>query len=123
MSTNEQKQNHTPGPWEIARKAAHHNGRLVIESYGFGTIAALSVTGAPHYQDSLGADDEHHAPHQEVMEANARLIAAAPELLEKLVVMTKLYEASLMELDPGYISSVMVDNCRAAIAKATGQEV
>ena len=83
----------TPGPWVVS-----HDGPslpIVIERDG-----AL-VIGGCSYQDSME-------------EANARLIAAAPELFE-----------ALNEL-LGHVSSVQVgsvyDEAQAALAKATGDK-
>ena len=82
---------HTPGPWFFNFEA----GRYVISHQGnFGPHKALAITGG-FYPD---------------LEANARLIAAAPELLEALQM--------LLEFpNTGPATSA----ARAAIAKATGE--
>lgn len=74
---------HTPGPWEFATSLAGIN-RIIIESYDFGSIAAISVNGAPKAQDRLSADSPYHQDQTETMIANARLIAAAPDMLAAL---------------------------------------
>jgi hypothetical protein len=51
-------------------------------------------------------------------EANARLIAAAPDLLNALMALVG--EADLGEVDLGDDDRVKLEHARAAIAKATG---
>ena len=84
---------HTPGPWVFAWGGGH---ALVFDAKGGPTIAAVPYDDAP--DAALAA-------------ANARLIAAAPELLEALVSLTRTLNAA------GY-STKQAD---AAIAKATGE--
>jgi len=98
---------HTPGPWI----ATFENDRWVIDCQGeFGPKKALAVT-AGFYPTN---------------EANARLIAAAPELLEAL----KKAEAMLIDIehaagggdDEIYVEGAIL-TIRAAIKKATGGAV
>ena len=93
---------HTPGPWLIEAQNCH-----------FGDIATVHNTDekwvtiyAPHWMET-GMDEKEQS-------ANARLIAAAPELLEAL---------QMLMNDPGEdrIKSSAWDAARAAIAKATGE--
>lgn len=79
----------TPGPWSLWGAA---NPSQVI-SYEHGFIA-----------QTVGGNDE----------ANARLIAAAPDLLENLI-------GCMESLASHAPDCVEVDCARAAIAKATGQ--
>ena len=59
---------HTPGPWKIEERMGHaFDARLVIVAPDVNRIAIISKNG--------GAADH---------DANARLIAAAPDLLEAL---------------------------------------
>jgi hypothetical protein len=101
MTTNETK--HTPGPWKVA---GHGNGKQELPIYGpSGEIAC--IRGEAHLAD-------------------ARLIAAAPELLAALQYVSRL-------LGDGYSGPVVLRNAtdadraifvstvNAAIAKATGQ--
>lgn len=60
---------HTPGPWKI-RRVTHYDIRIAPESEPeHVSIAGMAIWGEEH---------------REELEANARLIAAAPELLEAL---------------------------------------
>ena len=58
---------HTPGPWKSILEAGSHIRRLVIDKEGFAVCVATAPLPGPD-----------HATAQ----ANARLIAAAPALLE-----------------------------------------
>ncbi|MDI3856369.1 hypothetical protein QK383_10405 [Pseudomonas aeruginosa] len=88
---------HTPGPWEIER---YSDGLIQI----VGNIRAVSE------------HEEHVTNVVEAVtmgdEANARLIAAAPELLEALQVCIEQITALCSADD-------VPDQARAAIAKAT----
>ena len=92
---------HTPGPWLIEAQNCH-----------FGDIATVHNTDekwvtiyAPHWMET-GMDEKEQS-------ANARLIAAAPELLESLVDLVCLY--------PLDSTDAIITSARAAIAKATGE--
>lgn len=85
---------HTPGPWRIG--AQPPNGELTI-----GTEQGLMVAVA-----TTGLDMP--------TEANARLIAAAPDLLEALERIANMDSMSYHSLESAKITA------RAAIAKATG---
>lgn len=84
---------HTPGPWEFATPTMAGNDRIIIEAYGFGSIAAISLNGAPRHQSRLDPTSIYYQEQITTMYANARLIAAAPELLEALKMATYDYEA------------------------------
>ena len=87
---------HTPGPWFAKFEA----GRYVISYQGeFGPHRALAITGGFQPDNA----------------ANARLIAAAPELLEALQAVDVLFG----HLATDSTQRIWVDNARAAIAKAT----
>lgn len=91
---------HTPGPWLAINDPQHPD--------------EPSVVGPEHTDDSSqyiatchgGLDDQERAQH-----ANARLIAAAPDLLQGLV--------DLLD-DKSTTYAVRVLRARAIIAKATG---
>lgn len=93
---------HTPGPWEIRRP-----------SYGQGFTREIwgadgkCVTGMTTRMTT--------GP---VTEANARLIAAAPDMLEALEGMVEMATHHMMEPEE---RRERLRNARAAIAKARGQ--
>lgn len=84
------KQTHTPGPWETK------NGHSVIHVYGGGHRVAV-VSEVPYWMDFSITDA-----------ANARLIAAAPDMLEAL--------QAIAEGNSPFVQAV----ARAAIEKAVG---
>ena len=84
---------HSPAPWSIRQSATH--------------VTVVTASG-----DAIFHDDKRIPG---VM-ADARLIAAAPELLEALTGIIDLYDGRNHE---GF---AIVSNARAAIAKATGSE-
>ena len=99
---------HTPGPWKADGYHVRQSGQL-----GSRAIADVAYTG-PHHT----TPDEYPKSCRIVDEANARLIAGGPELLEAL----QFVGGMLSEMgytDDGYAMQ-RVNN---AIAKATGTEV
>ena len=97
---------HTPGPWVL-------NGYQVERREG---IARTIATVAPRRQ--LGAD--YAAPDANTAMANARLIAAAPELLELCerllgVVINHAHPSALWAADS------LLDQARETIKKARGE--
>jgi hypothetical protein len=84
---------HTPGPWQTDRNNVHHHclNNDWVEVWS---------------PEAFGASEE-------TMEANARLIAAAPELLEALQTLMGPIDGLQANLDAAA-------KARAAIAKATG---
>ena len=93
------EQKHTPGPWRVG------DGSFVI-----GNHPAPGITGS---------DDVHHyGGHlicESVSQANARLIAAAPELLEAAK------QALQVFVDQGWDDDLSAaKSLKAAIAKAEG---
>ena len=93
---------HTPGPWEkadgtdgITRGIRGWHGPEMVNVINWNGISrATSVTG----------------------QANARLIAAAPDLLEALQWVV------LRTEEGGYPDGKCLEEARAAIAKATGEQ-
>ena len=94
--------NHTPGPWRRNVEGRNEDAwRVVSESKATGYIAFIP-------------------PQHENAEANSRLIAAAPSLLEALKnTLDALYNETHGEDDTSYVREVKAD-ARAAIAKAEG---
>lgn len=82
---------HTPGPW----------------------IATYKTVTAPETEDRLPLHVRIHGGNRDDNKANARLIAAAPELLEALLDMVS---------DHTEISAGTLAFARQAINKATGEQ-
>ena len=96
---------HTPGPWKVCE---HSWSDTSILADGFDhAICCLDINHAT--EESQAADEA-------LMAANARLIAAAPELLALLIEATDDYA----EHCEGGEADEWVQAARAAIAKATG---
>lgn len=100
------KTKHTPGPW-------HYDWTSKTNGYitGFHVgrqIAPMDEMGCIEHLITIPND----RPTEEEAEANARLIAAAPELLEALE------ELQGYELP---VSQACLDRINAAIAKARGE--
>jgi hypothetical protein len=95
---------HTPGPW----------GELETESSvyldGCGGWQDIGTTKGRVLAIAVG----YACSPRDDAEANARLIASAPELLEAL-------QSIIDSLAEGFISETCIDAARAAIRKATGE--
>ena len=101
---------HTPGPWESTGWVFAGNGKesILIDCTTGGHIARLFTPNGPFGCSSL-------APLADACEANAQLIAAAPELLSAL--------EGLLDLIPHgslITESESYREARAAISKAKG---
>ena len=87
---------HTPGPWV----ATHANGNdFIVKAGDIEVVAGCGCYGSPYMRGNPDAD--------------ARLIAAAPDLLEALQGVLRVADRATDEFDAA----------RAAIAKATGGTV
>jgi len=95
---------HTHGPWE-----AENNGHF------WEIVPKNRVSAQPYRVGDVCASDPEN-PSSGIQEANARLIAAAPELLEAL--QNILAVANVRINDPRI---AQFDAARAAVAKATGE--
>jgi hypothetical protein len=110
--TVESKAKHTPGPWElghelgegfsIVREIAPHSGQLLV----------VATSGTQ--KKFMG-----HQIDRETAQANARLIAAAPELLEACKRLLIAHTANIQA--QGYEFDAWSRLAEAAIAKAEGQ--
>jgi len=96
---------HTPGPWEAAEHGDYgdYDGQCIVVLGDDLRIAVVLGEGTPETR------------------ANARLMAAAPELLEALQYMTALALGPAGGVSQQQKSDVLT-KARAAIAKATGGE-
>jgi hypothetical protein len=92
--------NHTPGPWLALPTVAPRGWNIEARGCTYTVAIARDGTGAPEN------------------EANARLIAAAPELLEALTRLRDCYSSSH---SPSTRQSCW-DQAIAAISKATGEQ-
>lgn len=92
---------HTPGPWLYAQEGVNSFGIVKPDGHSVVHLVALS--------NSTAARD---------LEANARLIAAAPELLAALELMLKQFTKTPSTLK----DSEARCKAHAAIAKATGSQ-
>lgn len=103
---------HTPGPWEIER--------IYTENEVVGAMTILGNDGGPIAKTSHSLIGRNR-PTPEIV-ANARLIAAAPELLEAIqfleMIASTCFDTSNPKLPEAWRDGIM--NARAAIEKATG---
>ena len=95
----------TPGPWRLAPAKDYAGSELNIDAGPRGQSGFICTAG--HRGDAEA-------------EANARLIAAAPELLEALIAITDQLER-IGDPRPGK-DGAFIDEARAAISKATGAQ-
>ena len=108
---------HTPGPWVVVTdKHPHRLGGFHAERRIFTEWSHPQAKGpidVVNQAVGISAESDGPARHMvSISEADARLIAAAPDLLEAL-------EMALVWLD--YEGKYDVQGIRAAIAKARGQ--
>lgn len=101
--------NHTPGPWEIARSSQGYPYQIRAPKGHAGPGGIRDVTRWA----AIGL------PSSAEGEANARLIAAAPELLAALQEAVRLYQSY------GLVANCLptgdwINKTRAVIANATG---
>lgn len=102
---------HTPGPWAVEYAETRVRWPVVVcgEKYDDGSNVSVCEVSQSFDKDApANSDDRSEA------EANARLIAAAPELLEACVSWIAIYEEVPMMRG-------LVSRTRAAIAKAIGE--
>jgi hypothetical protein len=88
--------NHTPGPWKVSRRFDVYQD---TQTPGVGGTFVATTKGVSELPESIN----------QVCEADAKLIAAAPELLKAL--------QDILIFD----SALSQENARAAIRKATGE--
>lgn len=106
---------HTPGPWQlkVAEFGGPHEVSFAPKSYG--RIASVFTPGFQNLPE---------APTTQECEANARLIAAAPDLLAACEMLAEAYQSG--EDNAGSMEWSDVDlaweYATAAIAKALGED-
>ena len=96
---------HTPGPW-VFNESIPRTVTAPKEGYITRHICDMDAS-------TMSALEQN---------ANARLIAAAPELLDALVDLLPLAEFGAAEQSPPYADDSLLESARAAIAKATGTQ-
>lgn len=101
---------HTPGPWELDdnRRGSH----VYVHAKTHGALATVVWQMAQDYREGKPSPE---------CEANARLIAAAPELLNALKDILEHCHFEKKDLDSKRNVNEFRVNAVAAIAKATGQ--
>ena len=100
---------HTTAPWEVCHGGHGGPSGFVIDEY--------YVLNRGVADDVAIASDIIDPATQEPSEANARLIAAAPELLAALKMAESFYRHNVVKADE---PSSVLDAMQAAIKKATG---
>lgn len=93
---------HTPGPWEV-----HYRTRIMADKKVVG-ISGTSMLGWNKYKTGEWIDET---------EANARLIASAPDLLAACEALVSWYRVN----EPGLGTPPEVGKAEQAIAKAKGE--
>ena len=110
---------HTPGPWRAHTdkadkpQMAYRGNVCVLFMNGLGDDEYAAVSCAAGEVGPELSDADWHLIHK----ANARLVAAAPDLLAALNALIAFWEGDPMDLD-----TVTLVRARAAIAKAEGRE-
>lgn len=105
---------HTPGPWRVGRISDGYSTAWVMAGGKQLVADVIRAADAPSFQFCVGPADEGEAS------ANARLIAAAPSLLEACRRLLTFNEELCTDvgISRHYPSAEMA---REAIAKATGE--
>lgn len=115
---------HTPGPWEVGYCSLNVMARDEKGSFPVCDIRGWGhLTGRGHGALGLSPDEA-----EAIQTANARLIAAAPDLLDALQNAEQVIAESQGEPIPeewadllDEIRATLLNDIRAAIAKATGE--
>lgn len=102
---------HTPGPWQVGKvvqnRVYNDNGWLVASTINYGASTI-------NYEERLPYPELY-----EIQKANARLIAAAPDLLDVLKRLRALMDGkSSVGSSIRYIDKQLDEDMAAAIAKA-----
>ena len=111
----EMKTKHTPGPW-LFRTAPTSAGLCHI-------VSAADWRGAFIYGDGLRKGIDDALPKAQELAANARLIAAAPDLLEALQHIEEYWNQDQNETAMADACWHAINTARAAIARATGEQL
>lgn len=108
---------HTPGPWKIGYGRSYRNEGIFdggkVDRYGNHNLRLIESKAN---RIAKITESESWGPSQEEVDANARLIAAAPELLAVLERYVNWQEGKFDAID---IELEILNPARNAIAKAT----
>ena len=99
---------HTPGPWTADKLQDQSAFNIFMQGYGSAGASVHHCSNATNCMGSLEVD------------ANARLIAAAPDLLAALQLLVAEYEPNLKAFALNAPRKAKWDAARAAIAKVEG---
>lgn len=112
---------HTPGPWEVAEE----DGEFFVQVVNQPESCHPMFDRYRIVHGWIGGDpSDDPAPDLGTPEANARLIATAPELFEVLREMMRWYakrKPDSQEFLPIHLQEAEVQRAMCAIAKATGE--
>lgn len=116
-----EKFSHTPGPWRVTGVMSGHKGDVYVPTADrIPDCHHIARCFAPKPQGEVYCELQAIVIERDAIaqiEANATLIAAAPELLEAL---RGLVEAMSRDGDPAFAHLII--DARAAIAKAMGDK-
>ena len=101
---------HTPGPWIAAWDKDDHNCFINIWANG----CDIAFLPSEEHGYECGANKKK-------LEANGKLMAAAPELLDALKSVVVLYQQGQLIIEGDDGNNPVVTKALAAIAKATGE--
>lgn len=111
---------HTPGPWEYVPSNSNH-GPYVSNGWGAGDICDCYVMSKPSELAVCNGWTSAPIHHQhEEADANARLIAAAPDLLEALRELYATVRGECPSIFNEYSGGELEMSVIEAIAKAEG---
>ena len=105
-STQQQTAQHTPGPWTVDAESPANDGSVLARVGGGPNYLGLAISAPVFLGEADGRTEDR---------ANARLIAAAPELLAAA------YRGIAALTANGAPNCEAVKELRAAIASATGE--
>ena len=122
-----QNATHTPGPWfadardmtlgsdDILSISIYSGSDTADDNFDGVCVATVSAFGIAEVDENVFSPSAPDDAAVEVARSNARLISAAPELLDALKAICDEQDAN-----EGYAAPATYDAARAAIAKATG---
>ena len=118
-----EKTQHTPGPWKIDRwKGARGEQFIQVNGAPEDRGSLDAMTGRPTGKErQIVARLGDARFHTDTIEANARLIAAAPDLLEAARLLNQALFEDGRQIDLGDPVQSAIQSIRAAIAKAEGR--